>query len=342
MPIRYTSFKPEIIQFKAGADCVAVVGRASYIVEATEQVHEPYCSILIGSYCSIADGVQFLLGMNHDWRLVTTYPFSSRDMPAAYRQADINHPETNHRQIIIGHDVWIGRGVTIHAGVHIGNGAVVAADAIVTKDVPPYAIVGGNPARVIKYRFDAETIDALQRMQWWNWRHEIILERYKYMADIPAFIERFQVARRARGTPSEIAQALTGIKETGKRLFVLVADTKSEEPVWKLAVDRYLREVKGQDPIAFLLILPSYAGYDADMRALTERLGALGDAAPHIMNILVQGCDLMIDVLEQADCILTTREYLTLEIMDALRLESTPPVYRYAADADIFFPLCIE
>lgn len=87
----------------------------------------------------------------------------------------------NKGDIIIGNDVWIGYEAVIMAGVHIGDGAVIAARAVVTKDVPPYTIVGGTPARKIRMRFEAETIAKLQQIQWWNWPVEKIRQSLPYI-----------------------------------------------------------------------------------------------------------------------------------------------------------------
>ena len=123
--------------------------------------------LTIGRYCSIADKVEILLGGNHrtDWG--TTYPFSAlRDLwPLAPETGDYH---TSRGDVTIGHDVWLGSGAIILSGVTIGHGAVVAAHAVVTKDVPPYAIVGGNPARIIRHRFDEATVAALLDARWWD------------------------------------------------------------------------------------------------------------------------------------------------------------------------------
>lgn len=125
----------------------------------------------IGKFCSIAAGVEIALG-NHRIDTVSSYPFStlSKWWPSATGMAD----HGSRGAVSIGNDVWIGSSAFISSGVTIGDGAVVAAHAVVTKDVPPYAIVGGNAAKVIKYRFRAETIERLLEIAWWNWPDERI------------------------------------------------------------------------------------------------------------------------------------------------------------------------
>lgn len=110
--------------------------------------------LVIGSYCSIAGEVWFLLNSDHLTNRVSTYPFRAKIINGS--------PEAVTKgNIIIDDDVWIGQRALIMSGVHVGQGAIIAAGSVVTKDVPPYAIVGGVPAKVIKYRFEQEIIDKL-------------------------------------------------------------------------------------------------------------------------------------------------------------------------------------
>lgn len=131
----------------------------------------------VGKYSSIASGVIIMLGGEHRTDWVTTYPFSALWPEAAHIQG---HPKTK-GNVFIGHDVWIGHDAFILSGVTIGSGAVVAAKSVVTKDVPPYAIVGGNPAKIIRYRFDNETILKLLSIAWWDWPREEISHAIPYL-----------------------------------------------------------------------------------------------------------------------------------------------------------------
>lgn len=131
--------------------------------------------LTIGRYGSIADGVEILLGGNHRTDWATTYPFPA--LPGLWPEAaGIAGSDATRGDVAIGHDVWLGSQSMVLSGVAIGTGAVVAARAVVTRDVPPYAIVGGNPARVLRLRFDEARIAALLASRWWDLPRETVTE----------------------------------------------------------------------------------------------------------------------------------------------------------------------
>jgi len=126
----------------------------------TEEHHLNKYRVRLGSFISIASGCKFLLSGNHDWMRTTTYlnPYIDRDSEGILSNGDI----------IIGNDVWIGMDCTIMSGVTIGTGSVIAAGSVVTRDIAPYSIVGGIPSKLIRKRFDTDTIDRLLKSEWWN------------------------------------------------------------------------------------------------------------------------------------------------------------------------------
>ncbi len=144
----------------------------------------------IGKFCSLASNCKFIMsGANHHLNSFTTYPlfwnFISNPEVKSYFDIipDKKYYHKEYGDTIIGNDVWIGYDALIMPGVTIGDGAVIGARALVTKDVPAYTIVAGNPAKVIRKRFNDETIEKLLELQWWNWPIEKIVENYQSIMD---------------------------------------------------------------------------------------------------------------------------------------------------------------
>ncbi|MBY6064272.1 type B chloramphenicol O-acetyltransferase [Pseudidiomarina sediminum] len=145
------------------ADCARYLSRER---DDVDQLH-------IGNFCSIGSGAVFMMAGNQGHRMdwISTFPFFYQEHPsfAAAQDGFRRAGDT-----VVGHDVWIGSEAMIMPGVRIGNGAVIASRALVTKDVPSYAVVGANPAKIIKYRFSREHIALLEEMQWWLWPDEVL------------------------------------------------------------------------------------------------------------------------------------------------------------------------
>jgi virginiamycin A acetyltransferase len=148
--------------------------------------------LIIGRYCAIASGVRFVMpGANHADLGPSTFPFGIFGEPWAERTMDLVMGAPSRGDTVVGNDVWLGYRALVLPGVTVGHGAVVAAASVVASDVPPYAIVGGNPARVIRRRYEDQDVERLLRAAWWDWPPELVTEHARtIMAGSPAELER--------------------------------------------------------------------------------------------------------------------------------------------------------
>jgi virginiamycin A acetyltransferase len=150
-----------------------VVGDFTYFADTDFEKHVTHHydfigdKLIIGKFCQIGAGVEFVMnGANHQMNAVSTYPFyifGSWDQSAPSKEDLPLKGDT-----VVGNDVWIGQNSTILPGVHIGDGAIIGLNSVVTRDVPPYTIVAGNPTKTVRKRFDDELIDLLLKLKWWN------------------------------------------------------------------------------------------------------------------------------------------------------------------------------
>jgi phosphonate metabolism protein (transferase hexapeptide repeat family) len=167
----------------------ASMGDYSY---AVDEVIIHYAEI--GKFCSIASHVCINPGNHPMWRATQHHVTYRRK---SYELGDTDDDEffdwRRKHKVMIGHDVWIGHGATVMPGVTIGNGAVIGSGAVVTKDVEPYSIVAGVPAKLIRYRFSEQIIHQLQSMAWWDWPREWLKQRMVEMENTEQFIEKYQV-----------------------------------------------------------------------------------------------------------------------------------------------------
>ncbi len=164
--------------------CNSFLGDHTYI-----QRNSSVLNCAIGKFCSIGPNVNIGLGQ-HPIERVSTHPaFYSITQPLALTFA-IGDTFEPYKPIEIGNDVWMGHSSLIMDGVKIGNGAVIAANSVVTTDVPPYAIVGGVPAKIIRYRFDDETIRKIESSKWWDRPEEWLRKNCSYFEDTEEFLKR--------------------------------------------------------------------------------------------------------------------------------------------------------
>ena len=148
--------------------------------------------LIIGRFCAIASGVRFLMpGANHADLGPSTFPFGIFGPPWAERTMDLVMSAPSRGDTVVGNDVWFGYQALVMPGVRVGHGAVVAAASVVASDVPPYAIVAGNPARVVRNRYDEADVERLLRAAWWDWPATAITEHARtIMAGKPEELER--------------------------------------------------------------------------------------------------------------------------------------------------------
>ncbi len=138
--------------------------------------------LIIGKFCMIASGVKFVMnGANHLTDSLSAYPFAIFGKGWEKAMEGKSYPVKG--DTIIGNDVWIGHNATLMPGIKIGDGAIIATNSTVVKDVEPYSVVGGNPAREIKKRFPKETIDKLLKLKWWDWSPEKISANLQHLTD---------------------------------------------------------------------------------------------------------------------------------------------------------------
>ena len=183
-----STFYPKIY---SGINKVVKIGIKSYANNITFDAYSNGL-ISIANFCGISWNILFEMGLslNHNYKCVSSFSRAMMDWQPNHEF----YQTPGIYKINIGNDVWIGRGSILKCTnrdkpLIIGDGAVIASDSVVVKNVPPYAIVGGNPAKVIKYRFSEDIIEKLLKIQWWNWDIDKIYENYKYFNDIEKFVE---------------------------------------------------------------------------------------------------------------------------------------------------------
>jgi acetyltransferase-like isoleucine patch superfamily enzyme len=177
-----------------------VVGRHTYgYDEDTFPIFTEGARIVVGAFCSIGPDVRVHGGGEHVMTRATTFPLNALLFDPARRNA-ADDMETG--TTVIGNDVWIGLGATILAGVTVGDGAVIGARAVVSKSVPPYAVVVGNPGQIVRYRFEDEIRERLLALRWWEWSDEEIraLKQW-FMADVESFLGQVERLRQRAQAP---------------------------------------------------------------------------------------------------------------------------------------------
>ena len=176
------------------------VGQHTYGIPVIKTYDLSSTRLVIGSYSALSEEAIVMLGGEHAADRVTTYPLRMRLKLPGAGEDGIPVPTGD---TVIGSDVWLTMRTFVRSGVTIGDGAIVASGAVVNKDVPPFAVVGGNPAKVIRYRFTPEQIEALLEIRWWDWPDDLVIEATPLLSgtDIDAFITWAREQKAAGRTP---------------------------------------------------------------------------------------------------------------------------------------------
>jgi acetyltransferase-like isoleucine patch superfamily enzyme len=164
-------------------------GEETYFAKTNNPIWQHHDPIVeIGKYSAIAGGVSFMGAGEHasvtHRKSVSNFPFFEQ-WGMDYSPSEMKGP------ILIGNDVWIGENAFIMDGITIGDGAIVGANAMVVRDVPPYAVVAGNPGEIKKYRFPGEVVEQLLQIKWWDWEKQVIMDRLNDFKDIDLFVKKY-------------------------------------------------------------------------------------------------------------------------------------------------------
>lgn len=310
---RYVLIKTEKNSFR-----ILWIDKGSYVVDmdftsGTLKCRDIGCHCVhIGKYTSIANDFKIIVDMNHDYHSLWQGVVPELALPEEGRHGN---GQTFRRiirkgQVLIGNDVWIGDDVTILGGVRIGDGAVIAAGAVVVKDVPPYAIVGGNPTKIIKYRFPKETIERLRRIAWWDWDGEKICEcREDMYGEVEDFAIKYDLTMQT--LPRKSGQYIERLGKPDTPVFVYFMDFDDDYPVYKHVITSFLRKYPNAEAE---LVLCYNAQSEEDTHKMQELISILEKQT--CMNTLVNVYGISVSdeegIMSEADYYITNRDCRTL------------------------------
>ena len=238
----------------------------------------------------------------------------------------------NRRQVIIENDVWIGRGATILSGIKIGTGAVIGANAVVSKDVPPYAIAVGNPARIIKYRFDKDTIRKMLAIKWWNWDIKKILDNLELMNDPKKFADEFYSPELERYPSDKLSNTLRDFKYKGFKIYSTIIDLGAVDPTWKKILAEFARSNLHNAILVF------HASKNISYNEILKNVSEFWKPCVDKFIFAIRSSDeksFSIESLRETDVFITNREFDCLTAIDYLYDKDVS--IRYAYDDLVFF-----
>ena len=280
-------------------------------------------NISIGRFSSLADRIVYIAGLNHPYKnSVTTYPFDDvlnefiANGKTYIRDLIPNRKLFNKYQIIIGNDVWIGNDVTIMGGVHIGSGAIIGTRSVVGSDIPPYAVAVGNPARVVKYRFDEETRKKFMAVKWWNWDIDKICANVHKMYDVENFLAEHYNPALENLTENLISNEVENYRAEGRTVYTFIADFRSPYPVWRRVLGGML---KSTDKNAVMIFYLGAGVTDKDFAEVKNFIQETSNFKnmPTIKFIPpIEGKIFSPQVLRNSTHFITSRELISVDCLD--------------------------
>ena len=310
---------------------IVTIGRGSYIGGSYFDASISAGHLMIGNYSSISYDSVFLLGMDHEIHGLTTYPIEQLDCDCnqePLKDYFENKIGGTKQQIVIGNDVWIGFGCTIMGGVHIGNGAVIGARTVVTKDVPPYAVVAGVPAKVIKYRFPKEVIEKLQKIKWWYWPVEKIksLTLPKTMDDVMSFADE-NYSDEYEAVSTGLAQELKDLKSVGFGIYFVSLQYEDDTNEVDILMNNVLKQFLVRKKQKSILIIDVYK-YGGVIDSTLQAMHYSAEDGSQVIQYKGNGKP-PLDVLPNIDYLIMTKNYQTLVLSDIACDYGAKLVYGY-------------
>ncbi len=310
---------------------VLFIDRDSYIGSAdimTSLDEKCIYNLNIGRYCSLANNITFMIDLNHDYRRVC----QGRITGVPYKRPDFCKRKG---QIIIMNDVWIGESATVLGGVTIGNGAVVAANSVVTKDVPSYAIVAGNPARIVGYRFEEEQISALNTIRWWNWAEEKVVANGEALyGDIDSFIQQHMPVAKEELDMVEPVEIQTIEKQNSgeDKKLLYIPDFEQSYPTYLNVIDAFVK--KYSDTNYELLMYIEEDDLLQEKLSVLDMIFAQYEDANCYINLYIGKVQDERSLFCQVDGFITSRSKENVARMDMADLYGIPVIS--GVDAPIF------
>ncbi len=256
-------------------------------------------NVQVGKYTSIGNDVLMEIDQNHDYRHI----FQGEPDFCNWKKEDY----TIHRkgQILIGNDCWIGARAIILSGSTIHNGAVIGAGAVVSGEIPPYAIVVGNPARVIKYRFSQEIIDGLQRIQWWNWPEDILRTRSEdFRLSVEDFVKKYLSTIEKDSIYSSFK--INRMTEVKVPRYLYFTDYDQPYAITDHVMHEFVKTYHDRNAELVLYCPADSEFYEYTMSHMGEIFDRYSDA-DSLVNIVDQPIESEVQLIAEADCLITNR-----------------------------------